>query len=109
MNVIPLFVGGTLGPWLIPQGFEQLVRDHVRRTRGEDRDHLSAYDFPSGQSVRLNFPDGSFAFFEHAFVIEDRGRQLVAVFTEHCGYHVFPSGELSIAVLKQTSSGTADR
>ena len=98
-----------MGPWPIPQGFEQLVRDHVRRTRGEERDHLSAYDFPSGQSVRLNFPDGSFAFFQYAFVIEDRARQLVAVFTEHCGYHVFPSGELSVALLRQSHvGGTAD-
>lgn len=76
-----------------------MVREHIRRTRGEDRDHLSAYDFPAGQSVRLRFPDGSFAFFEHAFVIEDRDRQRVAVFTEHCGYHVFPGGELSVVTL----------
>ena len=91
-----------MGPWPIPQGFEQLVREHVRRTRGEERDHLLAHDFPSGQSVRLSFGDGSFAFFEYAFVIEDRDRQRVGVFTEHCGYHVFPLGDLSIAVLRPT-------
>ena len=94
-------------PWLIPQGFEQLVRDYVRRTRGKDRDNLLDYDFQSGQSVRLNFPDGSFAFFEYAFVIEDRVRERVAVFTEHCGYHVFPSSELSVAVLNQSRQGRA--
>ena len=96
-----------MGLWPIPQGFEQLVRDHIRRTRGENRDHLSAYDFPSGQSVRLSFPDGSFAFFEYAFVIEDPARQLIAVFKKHCGHHVFPSGELSVAVLRQSHEGRA--
>lgn len=98
-----------MGPWAIPQGFEQLVRDHIRRTCSEDREELSAYDFPPGQSVRLSFPDGSSAFFKYAFVLEDQARQLVAVFTEHCGYHVFPAGELSIAVLNQRApSGTAE-
>jgi hypothetical protein len=91
-----------LGPWPIPHGFERLVREHVRRTRGEERGHLTAGDFSSGQSVRLSFPDGSFAFFEYAFLVEDRDGQRVAVFTEHCGYHVFPSGDLSIATLNAT-------
>jgi hypothetical protein len=40
-------------------------------------------------------------------VIEDRTRQLIAVFTEHCGYHVFPSAELSIAVLSRTADHRA--
>jgi hypothetical protein len=88
-----------MSPWPIPQGFEQLVRDHVRRTRGGERDHLSAADFPSGQAVRLDFPDGSFAHFEYAFFIEDPARRLIAVFTEHCGYHVFPSPDLSVTLL----------
>jgi len=91
-------------PMPIPQGFEQLVRDHVRRTRGEERDHLSAYDFPCGQSVRLSFPDGSFAFFENAFLIEHPAHRQVAVFTEHCGYHVFPSADLSFDLVRTTGA-----
>jgi len=98
-----------LGPWPIPQGFEQLVRDHIRRTRGEDRDHLSAYDFPQDHSVRLGFPDGSFAYFEHAFFIEDPTRQLVAVFREHCGYHVFSRVALSIVSLRANASRRSGR
>lgn len=92
-----------MGPWPIPTGFEQLVREHVRRTRGEDRGHLLVHDFPSGQAVRLRFADGSFAYFENAFYIEDRARGLLGVFTEHCGYHVFPAGDLSVAVVRNTS------
>lgn len=98
-----------MGPWPIPPGFEQLVRDHVRRTRGEERDHLSATDFPSGQAVRLSFPDGSFAYFEHAFFIKDPVRQQVAVFTEHCGYHVFPLADIAVVTLRPARySGSAD-
>jgi hypothetical protein len=57
--------------------------------------------------VRLRFEDGSFAYFEHAFFIEDPARRRVAVFTEHCGYHLFPSGELSIALVRTTAGGSA--
>jgi hypothetical protein len=88
-----------MGPWPIPQGFEQLVRDHVLQASGDDREYLSAYEFPNGQSVAVWFPDGSYCYFEHAFFIKDGVRQLVAVFTEHCGYHVFPLQELRIATL----------
>ena len=94
-----------MSPWPIPQGFEQLIRDHLRRTSGAQRNHLSAHDFPSGQAVRLKFPDGSSAYFEHAFFIQDPARQRVAVFTEHCGYHVFPLIDLSIDVLRATGHG----
>ena len=41
--------------------------------------------------VRLVFQDGSNAFFQDAFFIEDESREEIAVFTEHCGYHVFSS------------------
>ncbi|MGA2499158.1 MAG: hypothetical protein ABSH20_15570 [Tepidisphaeraceae bacterium] len=94
-----------MGAWPIPKGFEQLIRDHIRQTRGEERNHLLVFDFPSGQGVRLSFQDGSFAWFENAFFLEDRPRRLVAVFTEHCGYHVFPSGELSVAHIHATGHG----
>lgn len=42
-------------------------------------------------NVRLVFEDGSYAFFECALFVEDESREELAVFTEHCGYHVFSS------------------
>jgi hypothetical protein len=54
----------------------------------EKRNGLSATDFHNGV-VKLIFEDDSFAVFDYAFCVEDKDRAELAVFTEHCGYHVF--------------------
>lgn len=84
----------------IPDRWLPRVREYIRATSGEERDHLSVYSFPPGRSVRLNFPDGSSAFFRFAFYLRDDALGEVAVFTEHCGYHYFPAGELEVEVLE---------
>ena len=89
----------------IPARWKERVRRYVRETSGEDRDHLLAFDFPSGCSVRLDFPDGSMAIFRYAFHLDDPELRETAVFTEHCGYHVFPRGELKIEVLRAVWPG----
>ncbi len=61
--------------------------------------HLRAEDFKSRRSVRLAFPDGSTALFRYAFLAADEERRELAVFTEHCGHHVFPLGELAYSLL----------
>lgn len=81
-------------------GWLARVREHVRSTTGEDRDHLSAHDFKPGRSVRLDFPDGSFALFRYAFCLRDEELEEVAVFTEHCGYFFLPAEELRVEVLE---------
>ena len=50
---------------------------------------LGAEAFPL-EGVRLRFEDGSEVHFRYAFFIEDASRNELAVFTEHCGHHVFP-------------------
>lgn len=40
--------------------------------------------------VRIDFEDGSSCAFNYAFMVTDEARREVAVFTEHCGYYVFP-------------------
>lgn len=75
------------------------VREHVRATRGEERDHLTVYDFPDA-GVRLGFPDGSFAFFRYAFHLRDDAGDEVAVFTEHCGYYFLSADGLEVEVLQ---------
>jgi hypothetical protein len=63
----------------LPDHWQQWLRERGR---------LSVADF--GQSkVLLRFVDGSSAFFEYAFFTVDEKRGELAVFTEHCGYHVF--------------------
>jgi hypothetical protein len=63
------------------------------------KDGLTAYDFPE-ESVTLRFEDGSNVRFESAFALDNDKH--VAVFTEHCGYHVFDqAGVVSVEILCQ--------
>jgi hypothetical protein len=89
----------------VPEEWKPRLRAYLRERHGEDRETLSASDFPSGQSVRIGFPDGSSVLFHHAFALMDESRGEVAVFTEHCGYHVFPSADAEIEVLDSASAG----
>jgi len=50
----------------------------------------SASDFPLETTVSIRFEDGSHIEFKYAFIIEAPDFREVAVFTEHCGYHLFP-------------------
>ena len=91
-------------PPVVPESWKPRLRQHLRESRGEDRDRLSAGDFPADQSVVIRFPDGSHAYFRHAFAIEDAAAREVAVFTEHCGYHVFPLGDAQVETLRSVWS-----
>jgi hypothetical protein len=85
-------------PHVVPDEWKPRLRAYLLATFGEDRERLSASDF-SAQSVHLHFDDGSFARFHYAFVVfDDAGKQCM-VFTEHCGYHVFPVGNDGVQVL----------
>jgi hypothetical protein len=55
------------------------------------QDGLAASDFPANQDLTLTFPDRSTACFHYAFFVSSTSRRQLAVFTEHCGYHVFPA------------------
>lgn len=50
---------------------------------------LSAADFACAKTVRIEIEDQSVCSFNYAFCLIDRGTQMLAVFSEHCGYHVF--------------------
>ncbi len=50
---------------------------------------LSAYDFSPSSHVEVTFLDKSFCKFKFAFCVINEEKRLVAVFTEHCGYHVY--------------------
>lgn len=84
----------------IPDDWKPRLRAYLRARCGEDRDRLSAYDFPAGQSVVIRFADGSQVLFHYAFAIPDEAGREVAVFTEHCGYHVFPLGDAELEVVQ---------
>ncbi len=45
--------------------------------------------------------DGSFVQFEHAFHVVNAQKFAIAVFTEHCGYHVFPFHEAEVSRIQR--------
>jgi hypothetical protein len=52
--------------------------------------------------------DDSFVEFRYAFVIVSDKRKTLAVFTEHCGYHLFPYHEAKVEIVgSQTMEGLA--
>jgi hypothetical protein len=57
---------------------------------------FSVYDFSDNFSLKISFEDGSYAFFKDAFYWIDEEAKEVAVFTEHCGYHLFNLPEILI-------------
>ena len=73
----------------LPQRWARKLKSHLREELGLNRDKLSAEEF-NNNHLKLNFADGSFAFFNFAFYLLDEESKEVAVFTEHCGYHIFP-------------------
>lgn len=60
--------------------------------RTKPTSHMS---FPH-EAVRLELMDGSHAQFKNAFFIASEAKKAIAVFTEHCGHHVFPFHEARV-------------
>jgi hypothetical protein len=54
---------------------------------------LGASDFPTDRDLRITLMDGSFVQFHYALAVPSKNKRAIAVFTEHCGYHVFPDHE----------------
>ncbi len=71
----------------LPEHWREWIRKFSLPTSDGKYSELGAGVFRG--SVRLVFDDGSNAFFESSFFIEDESREELAVFTEHCGYHIF--------------------
>ncbi len=60
---------------------------------------LMVCDF-DGSVVLIDFEDGSSARFNYAFYVVSEEHKELAVFTEHCGYYVFPLRGLKYTKLK---------
>jgi hypothetical protein len=90
---------------VVPVEWKPRLRAYLRRKCGQERDRLSAGDFSTRQSVHVHFADGSFALFRHAFAVPDEAGRAVMVFTEHCGYHVFPVGPAEVSVVQTAPLG----
>ena len=84
----------------------ELYTDEKHGTDYAHRGKLGASDFGSGLLVRIGFPDRSKALFHSAFFIAAPEWNEVALFTEHCGYHIFPLYELEIELIDATRTSS---
>lgn len=70
----------------LPLIWQEKLKSHLLEI-GSKYEEISANDFE--HNLKITFEDNSYAFFYFAFYIIDENLKEVAVFTEHCGYHVF--------------------
>ena len=90
----------------LPEHWKNKIEEYLR-AKGQKRDKLGTSDFPANSTVRIRFEDESQVEFRYAFVIEAPEFRQVAVFTEHCGYHLFQSYEGLDLVVENTADGSA--
>jgi hypothetical protein len=68
--------------------WQSRLKDHIRTLSG------GKYETPGiryfTEAIKLKFSDNSRAIFRFAFHLKDETAGELAVFTEHCGYHVVP-------------------
>ena len=81
----------------LPERWKNKIVEYLRARGVTDRDQLGALEFRPSSVVRLRFPDDSSAAFFHAFAIEASDSHEIGVFTEHCGYHIFPSVDTELS------------
>ena len=85
MYPVPRLAKQILTEW------EQELAHHLGRSVQEIRSKgLDASDFSSNECLHIQLADGSFVQFEYAFHVVNAEKFAIAVFTEHCGYFVFP-------------------
>lgn len=82
----------------LPERWAKKVKEYLLKNGVEDRTELSAMDFFSNQTITIKFEDESEVKFNYTLVIEAPELNEVGVFTEHCGYHIFPMGGSSVLV-----------
>lgn len=71
----------------LPQRWQDKLQNHLQEI-GSKYKQLSADAFQN--DLKIIFADSSYAFFHYAFYWIDEDIKEFAVFTEHCGYHIFP-------------------
>ena len=85
-------------PHFIPDRWKPLVKAHIERTRGEERETLSAYDFTADSTIQIRFEDNSTATYRYAFCLFSKELGEVAIFTEHCGHYFYSTAHNAVTV-----------
>lgn len=76
----------------LPKRWKDRLAHHLVEIRPDGWQHLNSTDF--SENYRIDFPDGSAVELLNAFSLEMDSE--IAVFTEHCGYHLFSSHDLEL-------------
>lgn len=87
----------TLGMFPVPRLAEQLVQEwaaelaaHFEVPVDQFRANPTRFmAYPAGK-LRIELMDESVVEFQWAFHIHSAAKKAIAVFTEHCGHHVYP-------------------
>lgn len=91
----------------LPERWKDRVKKHLAE-KGSKYDWLGVSDFKISQQLMLRFDDGSFAFFRYAFYLIDKNNNEIAVFTEHCGYHIFTLSGVNVELLESRYDAELD-
>jgi hypothetical protein len=92
IHPVPRLAEQLLSDWA--EELSQRLSRPVEQIRSQG---LGASDFPTGESLHIKLIDGSFVQFEYAFHVVNPAKFAIAVFTEHCGYHLFPFHEAVVS------------
>ena len=74
----------------LPERWKHKLREYLIVKGSTEFCKLGASDFPLDTVVQIQFEDDSKVESRYAFAIEATELREVAVFTEHCGHHLFP-------------------
>ena len=91
----------SLNTHILSEWSEELSQHLGRSAEQIQQKGLSASDIPLNESLHIQLMDGSFVQFEYAFHLVSPAKRAIAVFTEHCGYHVFPSAGATVSRIQR--------
>lgn len=83
----------------LPERWQAKLADWWKANNLDHHASLGAGAFSPASTVEIHFENGSQATFLYAFVIEAPEFGETAVFTEHCGYHLFRSSAFESCVV----------
>lgn len=81
----------------LPARWKSKVVEWIRKFGDDERERFGAQDFPCSHIISMTFDDDSTASFRYAILIEAPELMEIGIFTEHCGYHIFPLGGTHVA------------
>lgn len=82
----------------LPKRWKEKIQSHLKEI-GSKYNSFGANAFH--HNLRITLADKSYAFFFYAFYWTNTDEKEIAVFTEHCGYHIFSLIDSKIEVISR--------